>query len=154
MMTVGDVLTGNLGKFQTQIIFFMVEKIRNSTRYLFIKNFLFNLRSLQTLISWFRHQGYAATPVPTHEQIQKCLVDIGDKERKFIGSKQWIGSTEVGYVLEKSCDVQSKFLSVSSGEELENKGRELAHHFKTHGTPIMIGEFVNYKIIKSYSLGI
>ena len=95
---------------------------------------------MQTLISWFRHQGYAATPVPTHEQIQKCLVDIGDKERKFIGSKQWIGSTEVGYVLEKSCDVQSKFLSVSSGEELENKGRELAHHFKTNGTPIMIGE--------------
>ena len=118
-----------------------------------VKNFFLHFRSLQTLISWFRHQGYAATPVPTHEQIQKCLVDIGDKERKFIGSKQWIGSTEVGYVLEKSCDVQSKFLSVSSGEELENKGRELAHHFKTHGTPIMIGEFVNYKIIEAYSLG-
>ena len=100
-------------------------------------------RSLQTLISWFRHQGYAETTVPSHEQIQKCLVDMGDKERKFIGSKQWIGSTEVGYVLEKSCNVQCKFLSVSSGEDLENKGRELAHHFKTNGTPIMIGNLLN-----------
>lgn len=96
-------------------------------------------RSLQTLISWFRHQGYAATPIPTHEQMQKCLVDIGDKEKKFIGSRQWIGSTEVGFVLEKSCNVNSKFLSVSSGEEMASKGRELAHHFQTHGTPVMIG---------------
>ena len=97
-------------------------------------------RSLQTLLSWFRHQGYANTPIPTHEQIQKCLVDIGDKEKSFIGSKQWIGSTEVGFVLETSCQIQSKFLSLSSGEDLENKGRELAHHFKTNGTPIMIGK--------------
>ena len=94
------------------------------------------------MISWFRHQGYAETSIPTHEQIQKCLVEIGDKERSFIGSRQWIGSTEVGFVLEKSCNVQSKFLSLSSGEELENKGRELAHHFKTNGTPIMIGKFI------------
>lgn len=98
-------------------------------------------RSLQTLISWFRHQGYAATPIPTHHQIQKCLVEMGDKEKSFIGSKQWIGSTEVGYVLQKSCNVECKFLSLSSGEEMENKGRELAHHFKTNGTPIMIGNF-------------
>jgi len=96
-------------------------------------------RSLQTLISWFRHQGYVETEVPTHQQIQKCLVDIEDKPKSFIGSKQWIGSTEVGFVLEKSCEVQSKFLSISSGDEMSSKGRELAHHFKTQGTPIMIG---------------
>lgn len=77
--------------------------------------------------------------MPTHEQIQKCLVDIGDKERSFIGSKQWIGSTEVGFVLETSCGIQSKFLTLSSGEDMESKGRELAQHFKTNGTPIMIG---------------
>ena len=88
----------------------------------------------------FRHQGYAETEVPTHNQIQKCLVDIGDKQKNFVGSKQWIGSTEVGFVLEKACDVQSKFLSVSSGEDMPSKGRELAHHFKTQGTPIMIGK--------------
>ncbi|TRY73519.1 hypothetical protein TCAL_05479 [Tigriopus californicus] len=96
-------------------------------------------RSLQTIISWFRHQGYTGTEIPTHGQIQKCLVEMGDKDKKFLNSKQWIGSTEVGYVLEKSCDVQSKILSVSSGEELASKGRDLAHHFTTQGTPIMIG---------------
>merc|ERR1712168_1657300 len=96
-------------------------------------------RSLQTLISWFRHQGYTQTEIPTHAQIQKCLVKLGDKEKDFLDSKQWIGSTEVGYVLEESCKVQSKFLSVNSGDEMPSKGRDLLHHFKTHGTPVMIG---------------
>ena len=105
-------------------------------------------RSLQTLISWFRMQGYASTNIPSHSQIQKCLVDMGDKPKSFIDSRQWIGSTEVGYVLEKSCEVQCKFLNVSSGEELENKGRELAHHFKTNGTPIMIGMNLEIRVKK------
>jgi len=96
-------------------------------------------RSLQTLISWFRLQGYTETKNPTHAQIQKCLVKLGDKPKDFIDSKQWIGSTEVGYVLEESCQIQSMFLSVSSGEELASKGRELTEHFKKHGTPVMIG---------------
>ena len=96
-------------------------------------------RSLQTIISWFRHQGYTETEVPSHKQIQKCLVDIGDKEAKFIGSKQWIGSTEVGFVLETSCEVQSKFVSVSQGSDLASKARELLRHFTSEGTPVMIG---------------
>lgn len=96
-------------------------------------------RSLQTLISWFRIQGYTETKNPSHAQIQKCLVKLGDKPKDFIDSKQWIGSTEVGYVLEESCQIQSMFLSVSSGEELASKGRELSNHFKKHGTPVMIG---------------
>ena len=99
-----------------------------------------------------RHQGYAASAIPTHAQIQKCLVDIGDKEKKFINSKQWIGSTEVGFVLEKACGVTSKILSVSSGEELASKGRELAHHFDTHGTPIMIGEHASNQRLMTYVL--
>ena len=32
-----------------------------------------------------------------------------------------------------------RFISVSSGEDLASKGRELEHHFRVHGTPIMIG---------------
>jgi len=96
-------------------------------------------RSLQTIISWFRRQGYTMTDVPSHKQIQKCLVDIGDKESKFIGSKQWIGSTEVGFVLETSCGVQSRFVSVSQGSDLSSKARELMIHFRTQGTPVMIG---------------
>ncbi|XP_046394316.1 ufm1-specific protease 2 [Ischnura elegans] len=96
-------------------------------------------RSLQTIISWFRFQGYTDKPIPSHQQIQKCLVDLGDKPSSFIGTKQWIGSTEVGFVLDSMLGVSSRIISVSSGEELEAKGRELAYHFKTQGTPIMIG---------------
>jgi Ufm1-specific protease 2 len=48
-------------------------------------------------------------------------VDIGDKEAKFIGSKQWIGSMEVGFVLETQCGIQSRFLSVSSGADMASK---------------------------------
>lgn len=96
-------------------------------------------RSLQTIVSWFRQQGYTETEVPSHREIQKCLVDIGDKEAKFIGSKQWIGSTEVGFVLETACGVQSRFVSVSQGSDLSSKARELMVHFSTQGTPVMIG---------------
>ncbi|KAA0190144.1 hypothetical protein HAZT_HAZT008790 [Hyalella azteca] len=96
-------------------------------------------RSLQTIVSWFRHQGFSNKPVPSHEEIQKCLVDLGDKPSKFIGSTDWIGSTEVGFVLESYLGVTSKVISVSSGDELSEKGRELVQHFNTQGTPVMIG---------------
>jgi len=35
------------------------------------------------------------------------LVDMGDKEPKFVGSKEWIGSTEVGFVLDKHLGVSN-----------------------------------------------
>ncbi|XP_076065740.1 UFM1 specific peptidase 2 isoform X2 [Oratosquilla oratoria] len=96
-------------------------------------------RSLQTVVSWFRHQGYVDKSIPTHREIQQCLVDIGDKPPKFVGSSQWIGSTEVGFVLDNLYGITSKFIFVNSGADLSSKGRELAHHFDTQGTPIMIG---------------
>ena len=96
-------------------------------------------RSLQTIVSWYQMQGYTTHPVPTHKNIQKCLVDIGDKPANFIGSKNWIGSTEVGFVLETLCGIRSRFICVSSGVELASRGGELALHFDTQGTPVMIG---------------
>lgn len=96
-------------------------------------------RSLQTLCSWFNLQGYSEKSVPTHEEIQKYLVEIGDKPKTFINSKQWIGSTEVSMCLNGFLNVDSKILHVSSGGDLSSKGSELALHFETQGTPIMIG---------------
>jgi hypothetical protein len=83
-------------------------------------------RSLQTLVSWLRLQGYTSATVPNHREIQQCLVDIGDKEAKFLGSKQWIGSMEVGFVLETRCGIQSRFISVSSGAEMASKVRRFS----------------------------
>ncbi|XP_017772097.1 PREDICTED: ufm1-specific protease 2 [Nicrophorus vespilloides] len=95
-------------------------------------------RSLQTLASWFKLQGYA-NKVPTFKEIQKCLFDIGDKPSSFVGSRQWIGSTEVNFVLDSLLGITSKILYCSSGEDLAYKGPELVYHFNTQGTPIMIG---------------
>ncbi|KAF3428350.1 hypothetical protein E2986_03151 [Frieseomelitta varia] len=96
-------------------------------------------RSLQTIISWFRLQGYTEIPIPSHRLIQKCLVDIGDKPSNFVNSKQWIGSTEVGFVLESLLDISVKVLCASTGEEVSSLAPNLLHHFQTQGTPVMIG---------------
>lgn len=96
-------------------------------------------RSLQTICSWFQQQGYVEHAVPTHREIQQALVDVGDKQASFIGSRQWIGSIEVQAVLDQLLGVTSKIMFVSQGSELASKGRELANHFLTEGTPIMIG---------------
>uniref|UniRef100_A0A673SLS7 Ufm1-specific protease 2 n=1 Tax=Suricata suricatta TaxID=37032 RepID=A0A673SLS7_SURSU len=53
-------------------------------------------RSLQTICSWFKHQGYTERPIPTHREIQQ-------------------------------------------GSEMASHGRELANHFQSEGTPVMIG---------------
>ncbi|XP_039279061.1 ufm1-specific protease 2 [Nilaparvata lugens] len=96
-------------------------------------------RSLQTLVSWFQLQGYTNREVPTHTDIQRCLVDLGDKPPSFVGSRQWIGSTEVNYCLDAMLGVTCRIMFVSSGEELTERGSELLMHFTTQGTPIMIG---------------
>ncbi|XP_059205896.1 ufm1-specific protease 2 isoform X1 [Centropristis striata] len=96
-------------------------------------------RSLQTICSWFQQQGYTERAVPTHKEIQQALVDVGDKQASFVGSRQWIGSIEVQAVLNQLLGVTSKIMFVSQGSELASKGRELANHFLTEGTPIMIG---------------
>ncbi|XP_028263699.1 ufm1-specific protease 2 [Parambassis ranga] len=96
-------------------------------------------RSLQTICSWFQQQGYVERSVPTHKEIQQALVDVGDKQASFVGSRQWIGSIEVQAVLNQLLGITSKIMFVSQGSELACKGRELANHFLTEGTPIMIG---------------
>lgn len=96
-------------------------------------------RSLQTIVSWFRLQNYTGLPVPTHRQIQETLVAIGDKEAAFVGSTQWVGAIELSYVLDQLLGVTCKVLTVQSGADMPTKGRELANHFQTQGTPVMIG---------------
>ncbi|OMP02930.1 hypothetical protein CCACVL1_02660 [Corchorus capsularis] len=96
-------------------------------------------RSLQTIISWFRLQHYSSIDVPSHREIQQCLVDIGDKDPSFIGSREWIGAIELSFVLDKLLGVSCKVINVRSGSELPEKCRELALHFESQGTPIMIG---------------
>ena len=97
-------------------------------------------RTLQTICSFFVLQGYSqSVPIPTIQNIQEMLVSLKDKEQRFIGSKEWIGSMEVGLVLNYCYGVQCKTLFVSSGSEVNSHARAFALHFNTQGTPIMIG---------------
>ncbi|KAG5684142.1 hypothetical protein PVAND_013383 [Polypedilum vanderplanki] len=96
-------------------------------------------RSLQTLCSWFRFQGYTEAKIPSHEDIQRYLVKVGDKQSNFINSRQWIGSTEVAMCLNGFMNIESKIMHVGSGTDLASKGSELIYHFESQGTPIMIG---------------
>lgn len=43
-------------------------------------------RSLQTLFSWFKLQGFTAVGVPSIPEIQQILVDMGDKPASFLGN--------------------------------------------------------------------
>lgn len=42
----------------------------------------------------------------------QALVDVGDKEPRFVGSRQWIGSIEVQAVLNQLLGVTSKIMFV------------------------------------------
>ena len=66
-------------------------------------------------------------------------MDTGDKPASLVGSKQWIGSFEVNIVLNHLIGVSSKILHVPSGAEMGSQGRQLLLHFRTQGTPVMIG---------------
>ena len=92
-------------------------------------------RSLQTIVSWFKLNGFApSVNVPSHREIQQVLVDLKDKPKPFVGSKQWIGSTEIGYVVEHLLGVTSKIAFLSSGKDMPTVTNQLIEHFRVEGT--------------------
>jgi hypothetical protein len=96
-------------------------------------------RSLQTILSWYVLNGQAKIEIPTIPQIQKILVEMGDKQANFLNSKEWIGSTEVSYIIQKLVGVDSQIMFFQSGLEIPNYLPSLQQHFETRKTPIMIG---------------
>lgn len=94
---------------------------------------------LTLLYNFTRHQGWTDREVPTLTEIQQVLVEIKDKPKSFVGSRQWIGSFEVSFVLDTLLSVTCRILNVTVGESVADYAHELASHFKKHGTPVMIG---------------
>lgn len=92
---------------------------------------------------YYRWQGWTNKSVPSIRDIQEILVDLGDKNKSFIGSSEWIGSMEVSFVLNVHIDVTCRIISVRKGDTLNSVCLELAEHFDRHGTPVMIG-ILNY----------
>ncbi|BFZ25310.1 hypothetical protein BsWGS_28349 [Bradybaena similaris] len=105
-------------------------------------------RTLQTICSWVRHhhlssdavsESHKNSPVPSIVQVQEALVDMEDKPRSFVNSRQWIGSFEVCLVLDYLYDVPCKILHIDKGVNISQFMPELYEHFRTVGSPVMMG---------------
>jgi len=97
-------------------------------------------RSLMSIISWYRLQGYTSFRNPTHYEIQLLLVEKAAQDRmKLLGKKQWIGSQEITWFLDEAIGVTCKTQWFASGEDVVANGRMFVHHFASQGTPVMIG---------------
>ena len=68
---------------------------------------------------------------------------------------------EVSFCLQKLLGVDCNIVHVSSGAEMTCKARQIIDHFRSHGTPIMIGKetialllFLHYLVIIIFYLAI
>ncbi|XP_053972680.1 ufm1-specific protease 1 [Hylaeus anthracinus] len=96
-------------------------------------------RTLQTICSWIIKNRNLEQSVPSIRSIQEILVALEDKERSFIGSREWIGSFEVCLVLNHLYDVLSKIVHVPSGKTLSDQIPAIKGHFEEFGSPLMMG---------------
>ncbi len=98
-------------------------------------------RSLQTLSSWLilNRASFSDYKIPMHRDVQQILVDIGDKPASFIGSKEWIGCNESGFVLNQYFGIDFKILSVFQAQNIDQCISQLFSHFIHRQSPIMIG---------------
>ncbi|KAL3311304.1 tRNA-dihydrouridine(20a/20b) synthase [NAD(P)+]-like protein [Cichlidogyrus casuarinus] len=105
------------------------------------KNWGCAYRSLQTLVSWLMwHKAVPPGPLPAHRTIQQALVDLGDKEPEFVGSKKWIGSVEISFCIDHLYDISCRLLPLSKGSLMPKEAApQLAEHFACGGGPVMIG---------------
>ena len=98
-------------------------------------------RTLQTICSWLiNNKKFKDKTVPTIENIQEILIEIGDKPKSFLSSSQWIGSVEIGMVIDHLFDVPCRIIHIPAGKESFAKGvKNLWLHFETYGSPVMMG---------------
>ncbi|KYQ51702.1 Ufm1-specific protease 1 [Trachymyrmex zeteki] len=96
-------------------------------------------RTLQTICSWIINNENLEKIVPSINKIQETLVEVEDKDKTFIGSREWIGSFEVSIVLNQLYEALSKIIYVSSGKGLIDQVDKIKRHFEQFGSPIMMG---------------
>ncbi|XP_026741371.1 probable Ufm1-specific protease 1 [Trichoplusia ni] len=96
-------------------------------------------RTLQTICSWMTNNHGCETKVPSITEIQEILVQLEDKPKTFLKSRQWIGSFEVCLVIDKLYDIPCKIVHVNHGDELQTIVDVLVNHFDKFGSPVMMG---------------
>ena len=100
-------------------------------------------RTLQTICSWVhlsasteKKPGFT---IPSVQEIQKILINIGDKKDDFFGTKSWIGSFEACLVLDELYDIQSKIVHIRPGCLNVIEAGFLKDHFMNLKSPVMMG---------------
>jgi hypothetical protein len=116
-------------------------------------------RALQTVVSWYRLQGYISAEeyphlrgagdaaggrrafegVISHRDIQAALVAIGDKPSSLVGSSLWIGAVELSLVLHAVYGIEARILPCANRAAIDDSARALLSHFAHQGTPVMVG---------------
>ncbi|CAF0892086.1 unnamed protein product [Brachionus calyciflorus] len=105
-------------------------------------------RTTQTICSWIKNQileenfkfssNLKVVDQPSVLEIQKILVECGDKPSNFIGSKDWIGCFEASIVIDYLYNVPCKILHCNPGT-LKNHYQDLLNHFENFASPVMMG---------------
>nr|XP_006112149.2 LOW QUALITY PROTEIN: inactive Ufm1-specific protease 1 [Pelodiscus sinensis] len=102
-------------------------------------------RPLQPLCSWLVAAGAGAGPggcpqlVPRLADIQRSLVEMGDKPPVFVGSRDWIGTVEAALCVDHFFGVPCKIVHSPRGEGLGGQMGVLYAHFEGGGGPVMVG---------------
>ncbi|VDL98422.1 unnamed protein product [Schistocephalus solidus] len=97
-------------------------------------------RTLQTLLSWFLLNISTSFEMPNLLDIQKILVNIGDKPPTFYQSTEWIGSVEASMVISTLTKVDCRIVNVPYGKFDNDHIQQIRSHFLSHGSPIMLGK--------------
>lgn len=112
-------------------------------------------RTLQSICSMLKIKKNHEIAIPTIKQIQEILVQIGDKENDFIGSRDWIGAAETCYVVDELFQVSCFIHHISSGEKLSSKMTEIVNYFQDQGGLIAMGgdQDAGSKLIAGVNVG-
>ena len=100
-------------------------------------------RSMQTILSWYKHNYQNIEAVPSISVIQGILkhVDYSYSDLR-IGTKQWIGCLEAAAVLSHMSreKIVCRILHASDINDLyDHLLTTVANHLVEHGSPVMVG---------------
>ncbi len=95
-------------------------------------------RSLQTIMSWFYLNHFTNVEPLSIRDIQSALVSLGVESSSFVGSKKWIGSQEVGWILDDLLGVSCSYVSCASADDIIASAGKMVDHFKNNGSPILL----------------
>ncbi|KAM7541271.1 hypothetical protein Aperf_G00000023813 [Anoplocephala perfoliata] len=96
-------------------------------------------RTLQTILSWFKMNLSLQSTFPDLEDIQSILVSVGDKRASFNKSHEWIGTVEVGTVIQNLTNTDYRIVQIPNGKFGKEHLERIRNHFTYEGAPIMMG---------------